>query len=129
MHSSHKINTNHKLIKWNLRLKITLPQLTLLFKILTSIIWHLSLAFLFLPEFCKLNGIWIDHLECVDKKANIKAENTDGVSTPARLSNDEIWLFNNKMDGQIYFRLVYILHRPEAATPEKTAFYKADLDK
>ena len=56
-----------------------------------------------------LNGIWIDHLDCVDKKANIKAENTDGVGTPARLSNDEIWLFDNKMGGQIYFRLVYYL--------------------
>jgi len=53
-----------------------------------------------------LNGIWSDHLDCVDKKANIKAENTDGVGTPARLSNDEIWLFDNKMDGQIYFLLV-----------------------
>jgi len=39
--------------------------------------------------------------------ANIKAENTDGVGTPARLSNDEIWLFDNKMDGKIYFRLVH----------------------
>jgi len=51
-----------------------------------------------------LNRIWVDHLDCVDKKANIKAENTDGVGTPARLSNDEISLFDNKMDGQIYFR-------------------------
>jgi len=57
-------------------------------------------------SFFILNGIWIDHFDCLDKKANIKAENTDRVGTPARLSNDEIWLFDNKMDGQIYFRLV-----------------------
>ena len=63
-----------------------------------------------IPVYCKncdiLNGIWIDHLDCVDKKPNTKAENTDGVGTPARLSNDEIWLFGSKMGGQIYFRLV-----------------------
>ncbi len=53
-----------------------------------------------------LNEIWIDHLDCIDKKANIKAENTGGVGTSSRLSNDDIWLFDNKMDGKIYFRLV-----------------------
>ena len=59
-------------------------------------------------SFYLLNGIWINHFDCVDKKANIKAENTDGVGTPARLSNDEIWLFDNMMDGQIYFCLVCV---------------------
>ena len=44
-----------------------------------------------------LIGKWIDHFNCVDKKAKIKAENTDGVGTPARLSNADIGFFGSNL--------------------------------
>ena len=40
-----------------------------------------------------LLGKWIDHFNCEYKKAKFKAENADGVGTPARLSNAEICFF------------------------------------
>ena len=41
------------------------------------------------------NRKWMDHFNCEYKKARFKAENTDGVDTPARLSNAEICFFGS----------------------------------
>lgn len=41
------------------------------------------------------NRKWMDHFNCEYKKARFKAENTDGVDTPARLSNAETCFFGS----------------------------------
>ncbi|MCB0645194.1 MAG: hypothetical protein KDC49_00935 [Saprospiraceae bacterium] len=44
-----------------------------------------------------LLGKWIDHFNCENKKSKFKAENADGVGTPARLSNAEICFFGSNL--------------------------------
>ena len=52
-----------------------------------------KMAFPFIIANDILLGKWIDHFNCEYKKAKFKAENADGVGTPARLSNAEICFF------------------------------------